>query len=418
MGKRQKQQRPAKLTRKQLSRVEQERRQLRYIYIGGLALLGVVVILLVAGLYKTQVADPAATRNAKEALNSIPAATVNDTSFSIADWQARVRFERQRRISQIAQISQQLSLFDPATEIGQQFISQGQAQIQEIQNLLDLGDGIAADVLGQMVEEQLIRQEATRRGIIVTPEELQKYIEVDLFAFPFAPTPEPIPTLPAPTLPLTATVTPEPTLTPTVPPTPRSLDEFKTDYVSYTDQVQQITGMSEQMWRAMVEGELLHQKVIDAFGAEAETNVPQVKGRYIVAQDPETADALLVRLAEGETFEGLEEEIDSDDSDEPVARTGLFDWYPHEVIQQRFGREFADTVFNTSAGDTVIDIIPAVDGGFYLIVVEGNETRALADYLIEQQRQDLFQSWLEGQKLGDGILYGNWREYIPRDPPL
>ena len=137
MAKRQKQQRPITLTRKYLSRVEQERRQLRYIYIGGLALLGIVVILLVAGLYKTQVADPAATRNAKEALNSIPAATVNDTSFSIADWQARVRFERQRRISQIAQISQQLSLFDPTTDIGQQFISQGQAQIQEIQNLLD-----------------------------------------------------------------------------------------------------------------------------------------------------------------------------------------------------------------------------------------------------------------------------------------
>jgi hypothetical protein len=278
MAKREKKQRPAKMTRKYRSRVEQERRQMRYIFTGIGAMAVVVILVLLAGLYKTQVADPGATRRAKDALKTIPAATVNDTMISISDWQARVRYERQLYINQIAQINQQLSYFDPSDEFQQQLISQGQAQIEEIRNQLDLGDEIAGDVLDQMVEEQLIRQEAARRGITVTPEELQGYIEVDLFAYPFPPTSEPVPTLPPPTLAPTATVTPEPTLTPTIPPTPRSREDFESAYTQYTEQVQEITEMSEEQWRSIIEGQLYLEKLLDAFGAEIETNVQQVRG--------------------------------------------------------------------------------------------------------------------------------------------
>lgn len=418
MAKRRKRQRSAKMTRKQISRIEQERRQIRYLRIGAAVLAAIIVLLLVAGVYKSQVADPAATRSAEEALNSLPAVTVNGTMRSIADWQARVRFERQLLINQIAQINQQLQLFDPTTEFGQQFITQGQAQIQEIRNLLDLGDGIAADVLDQMVEEQLIRQESARRGITVTPEELQKYIEVNLFAYPYPPTPEPIPTLPPPTLAPTATVTPEPTLTPTPPPTPRSLEDFQADYRQYTEQLQQITGLSEEAWRSLIEGELYREKLFDPFGAEIDPNVLQVKGGYIVAPDIETADELLGRLDAGETFEALKEEIDADESEEPTARTGTFDWLPATVLSQRFGNAFADAAINTDAGNYSRTAISAPDGGFYLVYVEEKEVRELADYLLDQQRRDTFQAWLEQQKLGDGIIYGNWQEYIPRDPSL
>jgi hypothetical protein len=365
------------------------------------------------------VADPAATRRAEDELKEIPAVTVNDTMVSIADWQSRVRYERQLQINQIAQIDQQLSFFDPTSEFGQQLIEQGQAQIQQISNLLDLGDGIAADVLDQMVEEQLIRQEAAQRGIAVTPEELQKFIEVNLFAYPYPPTPEPVPTLPPPTLAPTATVTPEPTLAPTPAPTPRSLEDFESDYEQYTEQVREITQMSEQAWRSMIEAELHREKLLEAFGAEVETDVQQVQGRYIVTQDQETAEALLARLEAGEGFEALEQEIEADESAEPAARTDRFDWAPLGVVQQRFGEEFAAIVFNTSAGQYANQVIPSTTGDqFYLVFVEGNETRELADYLIDQQRSDLFQSWLDEQKLGDGIVYGDWRPYIPREPSL
>ena len=108
---------------------------------------------------------------------------------------------------------------------------------------------------------------------------VQKYIEVDLFAYPFPPTPEPLPTLPSPTLSPTVTLTPEPTLTPTTVPTPRSREDFEADYQLYTEQVQEATDMTEAMWRSMIEGALYRDKLLDAFGEEVETNVQHVKGR-------------------------------------------------------------------------------------------------------------------------------------------
>jgi hypothetical protein len=418
MAKREKRQRSARLTRKYISRVEQEQRQIRYIRIGAAVVAAIILLLLLAGLVKTQVADPAATRSAEDMLKTLPAVTVNDTMIPITDWQGRVRFERQLLINQIAQLTQQLSLFDPSTEFGQQFISQGQAQIQEIRNLLELGDGIAADVLNQMVDEQLVRQEAANRDITVTPDELQKYIEVDLFGFPFPPTPEPFPTLPPPTLPPTATVTPEPTLTPTAPPTPRSREDFETDYNTYTDQVREITGLSEEAWRSMVEGELYRQKLTEAFGAEVDSNVLQAMGRYIIAQNLETADELLGRLEQGEAFEALVEEIDADESEEPAARAGSFDWLPATILSQRFGDQFADVVMNTEPGDYSRTAVAALDGGLYLVFVEEKDVRELSESLLDQERLEQFESWLDAQRVGEGVIYGNWREYIPRDPVL
>jgi len=418
MAKREKKQRPPQMTRKYRSRVEQEQRQLRYIRMGTIIVVLVIILVAMVGLFKTQIADPEATRSAKEALKSLPAVTVNDEMISIAEWQARVRYERQLLINQIAQINQQLSFFDPATEFGQQLISQGQAQIQEIGNQLDLGSGIASDVLDQMVDEQIIRQEARRRGIVVTPEELQAYIEVNLFSYPYPPTPEPFPTLPPPTLSPTATVTPEPTPTPTLSPTPRSLQDFESGYEQYTEQVREITEMTEEQWRSMIEGVLYRERLLAAFGAEVETNVLQAKGRYIAAQDLGTADELLGRLETGETFEALTDEINTDESEEPTARAGSFDWLPATVLSQTYGDQFATVVMNTDPGTYSRTAISTPDGGFYLVYVEEREVRELADYLLEQQRADSFDSWLETQKMDEGIEYGNWRDYIPLEPSL
>lgn len=418
MAKRGKKQRPITMTRKYRSRVAREKRQIRYIRIGIGVVAAVIVLLLLAGLYKTQIADPAATRHAKAELKEIPAVTVNDTMISIADWQARVRYERQLRINQINRINQQLSFFDPTTEFGQQLISQGQAQIQEIRNILELGDGIAADVLDQMVEEQLIRKEAARRGISVPPEELQKYIEVNLFAYPFPPTPEPIPTLPPPTLAPTATVTPEPTASPTVPPTPRSQEDFELDYTRYIEQIREITEMSEETWRSMIEGELYRQKLQESYGDQVEPNVLHVKGRYIVAQEMATIDELLARLEEGETFQALEEEVQADEGEEPAARVESFDWSPLATLSSRFGNTFSTIAGNTNPGSYAREAVPSADGQYYLLFVEGSEIRELTDFLKEQQRNEAFQAWLDQEKSGEGIVYGNWRDYIPREPSL
>jgi parvulin-like peptidyl-prolyl isomerase len=414
MAKREKRQRPPDMTRKYRSRLEKEQRQIRAVLIGTALVAIVSVLVLLVGLYQTQVAQPAATRRAKDKLKTLPAATVNGDVISIADWQARVRFERMLNIEQIAQISQQLQLVDSSSEFGQQFIQQGQAQIKQIENLLELGSSIGADVINQMVEEQLIRQEAARQGIFIAPEELQRHIEVNMFYYPYPPTSEPIPTLPPPTLPPTATVTPEPTVAPTTAPTPRSLEDFEASYGQSVENIQAITEMSEEMWRSMVEGQLYYEKLLETF--EPETVVQQVKGNYILTQDRETADALLAQLEAGRTFEELMEEIEADESEEPAARAGSFDWSHLELIIQRFNNEFAVVSFNTEAGRYSREPILATGDQFYLVYIEGNEERELSDYYIEQKRQELFETWLDQQKREGDIVYGDWNMYVPLEP--
>ena len=414
MAKREKRQRPVRMTRKYRSRMEKEQHQIRNIFIGIGLVAAVSVFVVLFGLYQTQVAEPEATRSAKKELETISAVTVDGTMISITEWQARVRFERMLNYDQAERINQQMNLFDPATELGQQLIQQGRVEIEQIQNLLELGDSIAADVLNQMVEEQLIRREAARRGIVITPEELQNHIEVTMFAFPFPPTPEPIPTLPAPTLPPTATVTPEPTIAPTAAPTARSREDFEANYGMYTQSIQDVTEMSEEMWRSMVEGSLYREKLLETF--QVETSVQQIQGSFITAYEQETTDTLLAQLQGGKSFEELVGEIQADTSEDQSAQAGDFDWAPIATIQQRFGEEFAKVAFNTSSGNYVRESIPTGDGRFFLVYVKGNENQDLSDYMLEQQRQDLFQSWLD-QAVRDGdAVHGDWRNYIPREP--
>jgi parvulin-like peptidyl-prolyl isomerase len=419
MAKREKKQRPPKLTRKYRSRVAEEKRQIRYIFIGVTVVVVLIVLLLLAGLYQTQVANPAATRQAEEALKTIPAATVGDEVISIAEWQARVRLQRQLLIGQAAQIGEQLQFIDTSSEFGQQLQAQAESQIQQIQSQLAQGIDIASGVLDQMVEEELIRQEAEDQGITVTSEEVQEFIEVNVFSYPYPPTPEPFPTLPAPTLPPTATVTPEPTLTPTPPPTPRSLEEFQANYSQYIQGLEDVTGMSEEQWRSMIESELYREKLLEDFAQEVETNVAQVQGSYIVAPDQETAEALLERLEAGESFASLVEEIQSDESEEPAARTGQFDWSPRDVIASRFGEEFATIAFSLDPGmHARVPIPSSTEESYYLVLVEGNETRELADYLVDQRQSEQFQEWLDQAKAEAEIEYGNWSAYVPMEPSL
>ena len=409
---------PVGISRKHRSRVEAERRKIRYIMIGLGTVIVVSVLVLLAGLYQTQVINPQATRDAKAALKSAPAVTVNGTVISIADWQARVRFERQLRINQILQMDQQLQMFDPNDEFGQMLIEQGTAQIQQMLEELEQGEVIGSDVLDQMVEEVLMRQGAAERGVTVTPEELQNFIEVSIFSYPYPPTPEPFPTTLPPTPESGATLVPTAVITPTLAPTPRSAEDFESSYAQYLGQVQDVTEMSEEDWRFMVESQLYLEALLKVFESEVKTEVKQIKGLYIVAQDQETANAFLERLNEGESFEALVDEIQADESEAPTAQSGSFDWLPLDVFQSRFGEQLGVMAFNTAPSEYLGVAMPGLDGRFYLVYIEGNEERVLADYLVEQRVQESFQNWLDQQKASEGIVYGNWREYVPLDPSL
>src|SRR5512138_73057 len=162
---------PKVVTKKHLARLEREQRQIRLIRT--IAIIGVIVVvgLLAYGYLKLNVLS------LRE-----PVAEVNGVKITTQQWQERVRLERVNLYNQLSRYQ----FFQ------QSFGMDTTQQQQQIMSELDSTDTIGQNVLNQMVDEVLIRQEAEKRGIKVTSEEVDKLLQE---AYAFYPNGSPTPTI-------------------------------------------------------------------------------------------------------------------------------------------------------------------------------------------------------------------------------
>jgi peptidyl-prolyl cis-trans isomerase D len=201
--------RPVLHTRKHVARLERERLQTRIILFSFIGVLVIVVGLVVYGYLDI---------NYFQARR--PVAKVGNESVQLGTWQARVRMERSRLINQL-QLYQQYS---------QYFGMDLSQQEQQISSQLDSPPSLGQTVLDQMVDEDLVRQEAAKRGITASTKEVDEAIQASYGYYPngsptptITPSPVNPPTLSPETLKLvtitptpgTPTVTAAPTFTPT-----------------------------------------------------------------------------------------------------------------------------------------------------------------------------------------------------------
>ena len=165
---------PKVVTKKHLARVERERRQTRLIIgisIGGILL---AVGFLVYGYLKINVL---AQRE--------PVAVVNGVKITTEEWQERVRLQRVNL----------MNLYDQYSFYQQSFGLDVSQQLQQILSTLQNTDTLGQQVLDQMTDEILIRQEAQKLGITVSESELEKAIQESYNFFPNGtPTPTVTPT--------------------------------------------------------------------------------------------------------------------------------------------------------------------------------------------------------------------------------
>jgi peptidyl-prolyl cis-trans isomerase D len=212
---------PAAPTKKHLARLERERRQTRIIVITSVVVVLAVVLLIGYGILNQTVL--AKLR---------PVAVVNGDNIRTSLFQAQTRYVRYAVIRNAMQTYQMVQYFGQDPSMAGQFIQQLQ-QYQAQLSPVTIGN----QVLDNLIDDRLIRQEAARRGITVSDEEIQKAFEAAFGFFPDGtdtPTPtfEPlatstysvlqmtlIPPTPTetitPTMTATATITPTATLTPT-----------------------------------------------------------------------------------------------------------------------------------------------------------------------------------------------------------
>jgi parvulin-like peptidyl-prolyl isomerase len=390
---------PRELTRKQLSRLERDRRMERILKWSVVAVVIAVVGVLTYGLVMEEIV---------KARQSV--ATVDGSPITTAEFQARVRFVRMQMQSELQYLLQQQQALDPTDQSTQFYLEYLQSSIRDLQSQLDAENkGLIGDqALDQLIQEKLVRQEAERRGITVSSGELQVAVE-QYFGYDR----DPEEATPVATSPVTSTAAPdaEPTSTPLPTATPMTEEAFRQRYENFLKSIRSLD-ISERQYRSWIETSLLLEKLQEQIREETPAMADQVKLFYLIMDDEERANEAAARLDAGEDFQALVDEFQADE--EVTAYGGEMDWAPQDIVESRFDAEVASLAFSLEVGQRS-QVMTSQDGAQYIIIeVVGHEERELDPLLRDQLGEEMFQEWLEAQELL--VVRGTYQDRVPEDP--
>lgn len=404
-------------TRKQQIRRAREQRQERYLFIGLGTVALLILLVLGAGYYQENIGK----------LNN-PVAAVNGVPITLRDYQMRLRYDSSSILSQLNSISSNLAQLgnDPSTDFLKNYFSQQANQMASELVSLPRGD------LENMIDDEIARQEATRRHITVSADEIDQEVERD-FGYARAtatPTegPSPTPTntltptltptitptstpLPTPTgtlTPTTPTVTPTegPTETPGPTSTPLTYQGFQDQKKKFLDSISKGAGMSEGDFRKMIETALLRRKLQDALGKELPTTSEQVEARHILVKTFEEAVKVEELLKNGGDFAKLAAEYSTDTSNKD--KGGDLGWFPRGQMV----REFEDAAFSLKVNEISQPVTTTF--GVHVIQVLGHEqNRPLDASALEQKQSTALTDWLQQARLTAKIDRNYDDSYVP-----
>lgn len=386
------------LTRKQLSRQARDERARRWLLYGTGIVVGLVLLVLAYGLFDQYYLAPRR-----------PVANVGGTIIPRSAYDKRLAYRKWDYESYLLQLQQQRSLYaeNKDQEFMVQFIDQ---QISSIQSEIMT---LPSSVLSELIEEEIIRQEAERRGISLTEEEIQTALEKQFgyisktatptpsavpSATPQAATPTMEPTqetgTAAPTLTVTleiaATVTPYPTAT------LMSRERYEEILSNWLSSARQSANFTETDLRNIITNALLREKIASAIGDEVPTKAEQVKARHILLATREQAEAALERLKAGEDFGDLARELSTDEGSKVLG--GDLGWFGKGVMLPAFEA----AAFSLPVGQ-VSDVVET-EAGFHIIqVLEHQTDRELDATALSQARSEAFDSWLAAQRASPDV---------------
>ncbi|MBA3869308.1 MAG: peptidylprolyl isomerase [Anaerolineae bacterium] len=413
-----------KLRQEYRSRAEREHEIQRWVIIGTIAAIVVVVLLLGVTIVSDQIIKP----------NQV-VASVDGQNITVSQFQKRVKLERYLRNQQLTQLVQTYTSFG-YTE--QQIVQQLQQQepyatwIKELQ----VSDQMGLSMIDTMVEEQLIRNAAKEKGITVSQADIDTQIN-KFFGYtppvlagaeatatvtptptitptPFvSPTPSPAPTV-TPTSEVTATVTPTPVAT--LPPTATlTSDAQQKKFTDNRDTVfrdlRTQTGMSDADINSYFELQALRAKLQDAVSTDVTTSGTFVDARHILVATEEEANDVIAALNSGESFADLAKSVSTDTGS--GAKGGELDWQPITT----YVKEFQDAVKAAKIGDIVGPIKSQF--GYHVIQVRGREDRELTQAQIDTAKSGAFSNWLKDykeSKKDQTTTNSVWANFVPTTP--
>jgi hypothetical protein len=332
-----------------------------------------------------------------------PVAIVGDVPIRTDEFQARVRFTRMQMQLELSNLEQQRRSVDPGDESAEFVLNYLDSSISQLQseladeNALALGDQ-AVDTL---ILYELSRQEAERRGIVLTEDDVQRAIEVgfgydrDIASSPVS-SAEPI--------------SPTEGIAPT--PTPMTEDEFLTRYDFLMNDLLKPLDISENMYRSWIEADLAVQEVRAAMLDETPDEADQVKVTVLSAAEEAQANGLAARLDGGETLAAISEELEA--AEEPQAYVTELDWLPQSALEGRLGTELAVLAFSLEVGEHTPPVLSESGQGYYIVAVVGHEVRELSETVREELAEELFQTWYEAQQVL--VERKSYSDQVPTEP--
>ena len=358
-----------RVTRKHRARAERERIIRRWILVGAIGTILLVVGLISYGIVEVEVIKPRQ-----------PVAVVDDQEISRRDLHTRIRLALSPGIDPIS---------------------------------------VGYQILNEMIDDLIIKQEANLLGITVSPAEVELEME-RRFGFFAEGTPTPIPTrTPDPTTIAQATPTaPSPTAGPSSTPrpsaTPFTREAYEERRAEFFDSLSELYNATEEDYRTYVEAQIYRERLLETFDDDVERVQEQVWLRQIQVADRETVDEIIARLDTGENWDDLASELSEDTATKDTG--GDLGWLTWDNVTDQFG-EGVVTIFQAPI-DELLEPIQS-QFGWHLIQVLDRGERSLDEDTFQQAVRRKFGDWLTSQRdVHDVIIVEDWIEDLPQPPEV
>lgn len=360
-------------SREELSRHERETLAQRYLLIGMAALVALILAILGFGFWREYIAR-----------NSEPVATVVGRPLTLESYARKLDFRRKTIDQQKQYMQMQLQSFSG----NESLVDLVRQQIQQLQFTQIM---LPEQTLDQMIDEELIRQEAARRGLTVTAEEIDEETKNnfgDPPAAEAAPSPTADPSASAASQP-TAEASPAPTAVQATPVPTADVQARLKEFLS-------VYGLSEAEYKQMVEVQVLYRKLEEAMGAEVTTTADQLRARHILVETEEKAKELVEKLRGGASFEELAKTESTDTGSKE--KGGDLGWFTEGMMVP----EFDKAVFQLEP-NKISDPVNTTYGWHIIELLEKEQNRPLDEQMLNRKKSAALPDWLDKTRNGPEI---------------
>jgi peptidyl-prolyl cis-trans isomerase D len=441
-------------TKKHMAREHREAKQTRI-----LVTVSIVVGVIILGLVAYGVIDQTIIRP------RTAVATVGEATITVREFESYVQYSRAQTLNQSFQY---YTFHQQFGEFGGNFLQTAQSLATQLTQPTTFG----REVLDEMIDNLIIREEAAKRGITVSQAEIDEALQT---AFGFFPDGTPTPTVTATiqstptysetqlaiitlTSTPTATVealdepadldtpltegdddanadeeefieeeiieeevaieqevafTPTPEVAPTITltPTPYTTALFAQNIKDFNTNYAPFNFDIDQL-REIFEIQLLREKLIDEVTQDLPRTKDEVWARHILVETNEEALEVLSLLEEGEDFDSLAASFSMDESNREQG--GNLGWFDENMMVS----EFSEAAFSLAEGEISEPIQTTF--GFHIIQVIGRRESQILPAEFAQRQQTAFVEWLAEQRNSrdDIEINPNWERYVPITPEV